>query len=146
MCARQSELLSPSGRSVVRSVISHEHQDHLDVEFPTCRLEGSRSCFLRLAVRCRCLVSLTTHAKIPVLAPELMPDSNRILVEAEGRKFSVRRYSPHQGGDLSCHCTNAASIQAVCLKAAANESLPSCPSEADAALSGNEPHKQLNFR
>jgi UDP-MurNAc hydroxylase len=26
----------------------------------------------------------------------------RTIVEADGKKYSVRRYCPHQGGDLSC--------------------------------------------
>jgi len=104
------------------------------------------------------------------LLVQIEAQEQRIVVEAGGREFSVRRYCPHQGGDLSCgwidhgrfltcprhgwqfdllrdgQCTtNATSIQAVCLEpgnltaqdSAANESLASCPSQADAALRGN---------
>jgi UDP-MurNAc hydroxylase len=33
---------------------------------------------------------------------QIEAQEQRIIVEAEGKKFSVRRYCPHQGGDLSC--------------------------------------------
>jgi UDP-MurNAc hydroxylase len=33
---------------------------------------------------------------------QIEAQEQRITVEAEGREFSVRRYCPHQGGDLSC--------------------------------------------
>jgi UDP-MurNAc hydroxylase len=87
---------------------------------------------------------------------QLEAQEERFIVEAEGRKFSVRRYCPHQGGDLTCgwidqgrfltcprhrwqfdllrggQCTtNATSIQAVCLKL---ESSTSYPSETEADL------------
>ena len=90
---------------------------------------------------------------------QLEAQEERIIVEAEGRKFSVRRHCPHQGGDLSCgwidqgrfltcprhrwqfdllrggQCTtNATSIQAVCLELAAEESSTSYPSETEADL------------
>ncbi|RZU38918.1 Rieske 2Fe-2S domain-containing protein [Edaphobacter modestus] len=90
---------------------------------------------------------------------QLEAQEERFIVEAEGRKFSVRRYCPHQGGDLSCgwidqgrfltcprhrwqfdllsggQCTtNAMSVQAVCLEVAAEESSTSCPSEIEADL------------
>jgi UDP-MurNAc hydroxylase len=73
---------------------------------------------------------------------EIEGQENRITVEAEGRQYSVRRYCPHQGGDLaqgwmeqgrflvcprhrwqfdllrSGRCTtNAMSIDAICLDA-----------------------------
>jgi UDP-MurNAc hydroxylase len=72
---------------------------------------------------------------------EIEGQEQRTIVEADGKKYSVRRYCPHQGGDLSCgwmeedrflvcprhrwhfdilqggQCTsNAASIGAVCLE------------------------------
>jgi UDP-MurNAc hydroxylase len=90
---------------------------------------------------------------------QLEAQEERFIVEAEGRKFSVRRYCPHQGGDLTCgwidqgrfltcprhrwqfdllrggQCTtNATSIQAVCLKLADEESSTSYPSETEADL------------
>jgi UDP-MurNAc hydroxylase len=33
---------------------------------------------------------------------EIEAQEERIIVEAEGQQYSVRRYCPHQGGDLSC--------------------------------------------
>jgi len=33
---------------------------------------------------------------------QIEAQEQRIVVEADGKKFSVRRYCPHQGGDLSC--------------------------------------------
>jgi len=33
---------------------------------------------------------------------EIEGQEQRIIVEADGKKYSVRRYCPHQGGDLSC--------------------------------------------
>jgi UDP-MurNAc hydroxylase len=33
---------------------------------------------------------------------QIESQEERILVEAEGQTFSVRRYCPHQGGDLAC--------------------------------------------
>ena len=33
---------------------------------------------------------------------QIEAQEQRITIEAEGRAFSVRRYCPHQGGDLSC--------------------------------------------
>ena len=72
---------------------------------------------------------------------EIEAQEQRTIVEAAGRRYSVRRYCPHQGGDLSCgwmdqdrflvcprhrwqfdilqagRCTsNATSIDAVCLE------------------------------
>jgi UDP-MurNAc hydroxylase len=90
---------------------------------------------------------------------QLEAQEERFIVEAEGRKFSIRRYCPHQGGDLSCgwldqgrfltcprhrwqfdllrggQCTtNATSIQAVCLELTAEKSSTSYPSEIQADL------------
>jgi UDP-MurNAc hydroxylase len=36
------------------------------------------------------------------LLMQIESQEERIIVEAGGQKFSVRRYCPHQGGDLSC--------------------------------------------
>ena len=33
---------------------------------------------------------------------QIESQEQRIVVEADGKKFSVKRYCPHQGGDLSC--------------------------------------------
>jgi UDP-MurNAc hydroxylase len=96
---------------------------------------------------------------------QLGAKEERIIVEAEGRKFSVRRYCPHQGGDLSCgwidqgrfltcprhrwqfdllrggQCiTNATSVQAECLELAADGSSTSCPGETETDLRGEEAH------
>jgi UDP-MurNAc hydroxylase len=92
---------------------------------------------------------------------QLEAQEERIIVEAEGRRFSVRRYCPHQGGDLSCgwidqgrfltcprhrwqfdllrggQCTtNAMSIQAVSLELAVKELSTSCPDETETSLGG----------
>jgi UDP-MurNAc hydroxylase len=92
---------------------------------------------------------------------QLEAQEERITVEAEGRTFSVRRYCPHQGGDLSCgwieqgrfltcprhrwqfdlqrggQCTtNATSIQAVCLELATEELSTSRRGETETDLTG----------
>jgi UDP-MurNAc hydroxylase len=89
----------------------------------------------------------------------LEAEEERIIVEADGKKFSVRRYCPHQGGDLSTgwieqgrfltcprhrwqfdllhggQCTtNATGIQSVCLESA------TCSSETELDLGGEVLH------
>jgi UDP-MurNAc hydroxylase len=87
---------------------------------------------------------------------QLEAQEERIVVEAGGKKFSVRRYCPHQGGDLSCgwidqgrfltcprhrwqfdllqggQCiTNGTSVQAEFLELAADGFSTSCPTETE---------------
>ena len=87
------------------------------------------------------VMEATDLGKYCDLLLQIETQEQRIVVEAGGRRYSVRRFCPHQGGDLSCgwidhdrfltcprhrwqfdllrggECTtNATSIQAVCLE------------------------------
>jgi UDP-MurNAc hydroxylase len=96
---------------------------------------------------------------------QIESQEQRIVVEADGQKFSVRRYCPHQGGDLSCGwidhgrfltcprhrwqfdllqgglcTTNKTHIGAVCLEAKASRTHEQAT---DASLSRDELKAQL---
>ena len=93
------------------------------------------------------------------LLREIEAQEARIIVEADGQRYSVRRYCPHQGGDLTAgwidhqqfltcprhrwqfdlrdggRCTtNGTSIGAVCLDTGAREETTICPLQETEAL------------